>query len=122
MFRKSLDDAEIPDEWRDAHVTPIFKKGTKADPGNYRPVNQVSGFCKVFERRVKEGIDTHTDENNIINNSQHGFISGLSTLSQILAHFDKILKCLEGGEDVKVVYLDFAKAFDKVDFSVILKS
>ena len=51
--------------------------------------------------------------------TQHGFRSGRSTLSQLLAHFDNILKCLEEGDDVNIVYLDFAKAFDKVDFSIV---
>ena len=56
-----------------------------------------------------------------LSDSQHGFRSGRSTLSQLLSHFDKVLKGLERGEDVHVVYLDFAKAFDKVDFGVVLK-
>ena len=52
--------------------------------------------------------------------TQHGFRSWRSTLSQLLAHFDRIIKCLEKGDDVNVVYLDFAKAFDKVDFDIVL--
>ena len=67
---------------------------------------------KIIEFLIKTGK---------LNDSQHGFRSGRSTLSQLLAHFDKILKGLERGDDVNVVYLDFAKAFDKVDFGVVLK-
>ena len=56
-----------------------------------------------------------------LNDSQHGIRSGCSTLSQLLAHFAKILKGLERGDDVNIVYLDFAKALDKVNFRVVLK-
>ncbi|CAL4059403.1 unnamed protein product [Meganyctiphanes norvegica] len=71
---------------------------------------------KVIRKKIIEFLKN----NNKFNDSQHGFRSGRSTLSQLLSHFDNILKCLEEGEDVNVVYLDFAKAFDKVDFSIVL--
>ena len=60
------------------------------------------------------------NENNLFNDSQHGFRSGRSCLSQLLEHFDSILDILESGGNADVVYLDFSKAFDKLDFSVTL--
>ena len=56
-----------------------------------------------------------------MNNTQHGFRSGRSTLSQLLFYYDSILDMLEDGADVDSIYLDFAKAFDKVDHGVLLK-
>ena len=56
------------------------------------------------------------DENNLFNPTQHGFRQGRSCLSQLIAHFDHITQLLENGENVDVIYLDFAKAFDKIDF------
>ena len=114
LFRKSMDEGEIPDEWRDAHVTPIFKKGIKAEPGNYRPVNQTSGFCKVFEKRVKEVMDVHTDENCIINKSQHGFRKGRSPQTNLIEFSEKTTQWNDEGRAIDVVYFDFSKAFDKV--------
>ena len=59
-------------------------------------------------------------ENNLYNPSQHGFRSGRSCLSQLIEHLDNVISILEKGENVDVVYLDFSKAFDKVDFKVAL--
>ena len=61
------------------------------------------------------------DENNVFNANQHGFRAGRSCLSQLLTHYDNILSILESGINVDTVYLDFAKAFDKVDHSIVLK-
>ena len=57
----------------------------------------------------------YLDQNNLFNTTQHGFRKGRSCLSQLLAHYDEILSLIENGLNVDVVYLDFAKAFDKVD-------
>ena len=64
----------------------------------------------------------HIEANNLINEAQHGFRSGRSTISQILRFHDSILDLLEEGQAVDGVYLDFAKAFDKVTMSSYLKS
>jgi hypothetical protein len=72
IFNKSLTTAQVPSEWRTANVTPIFKKGTKWDPGNYRPVSLTS----MLEAIVKDKMMSHLLENNLINDSQHGFMPG----------------------------------------------
>ena len=58
--------------------------------------------------------------NDAFNSSQHGFRTGRSCLSQLLAHYDWLLSHLEEGFNVDVIYLDFAKAFDKLDFNITL--
>ena len=63
----------------------------------------------------------HMNSNNLFNDSQHGFRSGRSCLSQLLEHFDTILSILDDGMNADVVYLDFAKAFDKVDHNIVLQ-
>ena len=60
------------------------------------------------------------NDNNLFNNSQHGFRAGRSCLSQLLEQFDIILDILDTGANADVVYLDFAKAFDKVDHKIVL--
>ena len=60
------------------------------------------------------------DDNKLFNPSQHGFRSGHSCLSQLLNHYDKMLQLLEQGLNVDVIYLDFSKAFDKLDFNIVL--
>ena len=61
------------------------------------------------------------ETNKLMNHSQHGFRRGRSCLSQLLVHYDKVLKRMENGENVDIIYLDFVKAFDKVDHHVTLK-
>ena len=63
----------------------------------------------------------HTFCRSVFNHSQHGFRSGRSCLSQLLAHFDHVTRLLEEGKSVDVVYLDFSKAFDKVDIGITLR-
>ena len=121
IWRASLDSSEIDDIYKTANVAPIHKGGSKGEAKNYRPVALTSHIIKIFEKVVRKKIIEFLQKTGKFNVTQHGFRSGRSTLSQLLAHLDKILKCLEKGEDVNVVYLDFAKAFDKVDFSILLK-
>ena len=77
LFRKSLDDAEVPEEWKDSVVSPIFKKGARSDPGNYRPVSQTCNTCKLLEKIIKGEIESHM-ERHVTGNSQHGFWRGRS--------------------------------------------
>ena len=63
----------------------------------------------------------YMDENNLFNDSQHGFRQGRSCLSQLLIQFERILSRLEANQNVDVIYLDFSKAFDKVDHQIILE-
>ena len=67
-----------------------------------------------------KNLTSYLNDLNLFNQHQHGFRSGRSCLSQLLEHHQKILAMLESGADVDVVYLDFAKAFDKVDYGVLL--
>merc|ERR1712215_393203 len=63
-------------------------------------------------------MGAHLEKNGLLNPRQHGFRAGRSCLSQLLAHFETVTQILEDGDNVDVIYLDFSKAFDKVDFLV----
>ena len=60
------------------------------------------------------------NEKDIFPDSLHGFRACRSCLSQLLSHFDKIISCLEQGLNVDTIYLDFSKAFDKVDHKILM--
>ena len=121
MWRRSLDTGEIPLILKTANIIPIHKGGSRGEPANYRPVALTSHLIKVFERVVRKQIVDYMEENNLFNAGQHGFRNGRSCLSQLIAHFDHVTQLLENNQNVDVVYLDFAKAFDKVDFLVTMK-
>ena len=121
ILRKSLDEGVIPDIFKLAHITPIYKGGAKTKPENYRPVSLTSHIMKIFERVVKKNILIHLTVNSLINEKQHGFVPGRSTQSQLLAHYKDIYEALEEGLRVDTVFLDFAKAFDKVDYNILMR-
>ena len=121
IFRESLDTGVIPDIWKKAFVFPIHKGGDRSDPASYRPVSLTSHLMKTFERVIKKSMVATLEYKNRLNNAQHGFRQKRSCLSQLLQHYDKLLELMEEGDNVDVVYLDFAKAFDKVDHGILLR-
>ena len=97
------------------YVTPLFKRGSRCDAANYRPVTLTSHVVKVYERVVRKHIVQYLDANNLLSDKQHGFRSYRSCLTQMLDHFDSIFEGFSQGNDTDSTYLDFAEAFDKVD-------
>ena len=101
-------------------IIPIHKGGSKEVPANYRPISLTSHVVKIFEKIIRRRIVEYVETNGLFNPTQHGFRLGRSCLSQLLQQYDRILSYLEEGANVDVVYIDFAKAFDKVDFNTLL--
>jgi len=121
LFNVSIQTGLIPQDWRDASVAPLHKKGSKNKSENYRPVSLTSIVSKLLESIVKDSLVKHLDENALIRNSQHGFTRGKSCLSNLLEFFEEVTKTLDRGEAVDLVYLDFAKAFDTVPHCRLFK-
>ncbi len=114
LFRRSLEDAELPDIWKRAKITAIFKKGDRKHPGNYRPVSLTSVICKVFEKLIREHVLLHLKRNGLLTNKQYGFLDGRSTSLQLLKVLDQWTEALDSGDIIDCIYMDYAKAFDKV--------
>ena len=114
IFNKSLEEGVVPLEWKNTNVTPIFKKGSKTEPGNYRPVSLTSAVCRVMESLLRDAIVSHLTLHNLINKTQHGFVPHRSCLTNLLEYLEKMTDLVDKGHSVDVFYLDFAKAFDKV--------
>jgi hypothetical protein len=120
LFNKSLGLGKVPSNWKCANVTPIFKKGDKCQPGNYRPISLTSVVCKLMETIIRDNLVKFLEENNIINNSQHGFRNKRSCLTNLLDFFHYVFDVFDESRSVDVVYLDFQKAFDKVPHKRLL--
>ena len=114
IFTKSMAQGTVPEDWKTAHVTPIFKKGQKSSTTNYRPVSLTSVPGKVMEKVIKETLMSHLKRNNLVKKSQHGFMPNKSCTTNLLAFLEAVTKAVDEGKDVDVIYLDFAKAFDLV--------
>jgi hypothetical protein len=120
LFNKSLEEGTVPQSWKQACITPIYKKGSKKDPGNYRPVSLTSVVCKLMEGLVRDGIVDHLFSNNLLAPEQHGFISGRSCTTQLLECMEDWTQILDDRGAVDVIYFDFQKAFDTVPHQRLL--
>ena len=114
LFKKSLRLSIVPDDWKKANVTPVHKSGSFKSVSNYRPISLTSIVCKVLEKIVKMAITSHLIQNNLLRSSQHGFLPKKSCLTNLLHCMEEVTTILDSGESADILYLDFAKAFDKV--------
>ncbi|CAM5140018.1 unnamed protein product [Natator depressus] len=119
IFENLWRSGDILDDWKKANVVPIFKKGKKEDPGNYRPVSLTSVPGRIMEQVLKESMLKHLEERKVIRNSQHGFTKGKSCLTNLIAFYDKITGSVDEGKAVDMLFLDFSKAFDTVSHSIL---
>ena len=121
IYCKLFQEKSVPNVWLMANVCPIFKKGAKGDPSNYRPVSLTCVVCKVMESLIRDKMIEHLAANKLVRLSQHGFLSGRSTTTNLLVYLETLTKLLDEGHEVDVLYLDFAKAFDKVPHKRLLQ-
>ncbi|PKU37480.1 rna-directed dna polymerase from mobile element jockey-like [Limosa lapponica baueri] len=120
IFERSWRTGEVPEDWRKANVIPVFKKGKKEGPGNYRPISLTSIPGKVMERLILGAISEHMEEKKAIRSSQHGFTKGKSCQTNLIAFYDGTTGWMDEKRVVDVVYLDFSKAFDTVSHNILI--
>ena len=114
IYKASLEQRKAVSDWKLQNISPIFKKGSKDDPGNYRPISLTSVPGKVLESIIVDKISEHLESNNLIKDSQHGFRRGRSCLTNLLEFFHHMFSTYDKSRAVDILYLDFKKAFDKV--------
>ena len=116
----SLAEAHLPQEWKSSIVVPIFKKGSRYNPLNYRPISLTSVPCKVLERIIVDHLNSYLEDENLLTEHQFGFRSGHSTMDQLLLVYDEISKWVDDGNVVDLILFDFSKAFDTVSHPILL--
>lgn len=118
LFNKSLSEGVFPIRFKTANLTPIFKKGDKSEVTNYRPICLLNAFAKIFERLMHDKILELVVDRLDLN--QHGFIKGRSTLTNLAVYLNFLAQALDIGSEVHSIYTDFTKAFDLVNFDILL--
>lgn len=114
LFQYFYDTSSTPYDWRLAHVVPIFKKGSKSDPLNYRPISLTSVLSKLFEHILAHNIHQHLDLNKILHKDQHGFRAKHGCDTQLLNTVTDLIELFDSNTTVDIAVLDFSKAFDVV--------
>ena len=120
LYQTSFDTGQIPSDWREAWIVPVFKKGDRHKAANYRPVSLTSITCKLLEHIIHSNVMAHFDKYKILKDNQHGFRKRCSCETQLIVTIQEIAPKLSKGEQVDVILLHFAKAFDKVPHSRLL--
>lgn len=118
LYNRTLSLGVFPSRWKESFITPVFKKGDRSRVDNYRPVAILNAFAKVLERLVHTRLSVHV--NNLLSPNQHGFMRNRSTVTNLLGYTNFIAKTLGKGGEVHAIYTDFSKAFDTVDFDILI--
>ncbi|GAB0182338.1 mitochondrial enolase superfamily member 1 [Grus japonensis] len=114
IYQRSWESGEVPADWKLANVIPIYKKGVREDPGNYRPVSLISVPGKIMEKIILGATERHLKNNAIIRHSQHGFTKGKPCLTNLVSFYDKVTQQMDEGKAVDVVFLDFDTALHSI--------
>lgn len=114
LINQSLQLGLFPDTWKDALVCPIFKGGESTSVSNYRPISLLSCLEKVCERVVFKHLYNHFHDNRILTPLQSGFMPRDSTTNQLTFLYNSFCQALDSGKEVRVVFCDVSKAFDRV--------
>ena len=120
LFRKSLQCGSLPPDWKRGSIVPIYKKGDRHHPCNYRPISLTSIPCKVLESIIRDQLMEHLLSSDQLSSEQHGFRPRRSCVTQLLEVVEDWTKALEKGEPIDALYLDFRKAFDSVPHQHLL--
>ena len=113
IFQASLNQGNTPLTWCKVLVIPIFKKGSKSDVSNYRPISITSVLCKLCEHIHHSTILTHLANHKILSDAQHGFRKRRSCDTQLLLALNDCARGLEDKSQTDIIFMDCAKAIDK---------
>ena len=114
IFRSCIENGKFPSEWKKANDVLVHKKGNKQTLENYRPVSLLPICGKIFERLIYNSLFEFFIANELISSNQSGFKPGDSCINQLLSITHEIYKSFDDGYEVRGVFLDISKAFDKV--------
>ena len=104
-----------------AKLVPIHKEGCKTDVSNYRPISLLSCFSKIYEKIMHNRVTEFLDKNNSLYDMQYGFRPGRSCEHALLNAQNFILNSLSKKEISMLLLIDFSKAFDTIEHSILLK-
>ena len=121
LINESIITSEYPSAWKIAKITALFKGGDDKDVNNYRPISILSTVSKIIEKHVYSHLYKYFCDFNLLSNNQSGFRSGFSCETCLLKITNKWYKALNDGKIIGFIALDLTKAFDLLNFDILLK-
>ena len=113
LFEKTLQTGQLPSEWKKTQVCPLFKKGDKTEPSNYRPISLTCILCKVMKHIIASNISKHLNKHNALYELQHGFREKHSCETQFIQLVEDSGRQLTLGKQTDLVLLSLAQPSTK---------
>ena len=120
LINLSIKTSIFPDKLKEAKITPIYKKGDKSEPCNYRPISILPTLSKIFEKHMASQIKSYVSEFNLLQKEQSGFREHHSCMTALTKMTEAWLSEMDSGNLTGTVLLDFSKAFDLVNHNILI--
>ena len=121
IYNLSLSSGFIPPDWKLARVTPVYKqKGSKHEPGNYRPISVVSPIAKIIEKSVKAQLLIFLSDHKLLSSSQSAYLKYHSTATALHSIVDNLLISINSNKISAACFIDLSKGFDTLNPEILL--
>ena len=122
MFNSCILAGVFPDELKIAKVIPLFKTGNRNSVSNYRPISILPTLSKIFEKLIHKRIYEFLETHNIIYDCQFGFRQKHSAIHAVQTAVTSVIKSLNASNQKMGIFIDFSKAFDTINYDILLKN